>query len=129
MRFLKKFKALADAVYRSGREIAFIDSEAADAENASPELATLGSGEHEPRWLYAVRKDTGLPLGLVAIRENGEDGEDREAEEEACTVPCTGDWRCGADGARKTAQTTARERPKLLKRPKTGAGPQRRRRQ
>ncbi|MBO4296934.1 MAG: hypothetical protein J5863_09275 [Desulfovibrio sp.] len=100
VRFLKKFKALADAVYRSGREIAFIDSEAADAENASPELAALGSGEHENRWLYAVLKDTGLPLGLVAIRENGEDGEDREdgEEEEACTEPSTGDWRCCADG-------------------------------
>ena len=66
-RFLKAFREQAEEIYLPEDEIAFIDSKALDVEEMWMPLffdAPLPS-----RWLFAVQKHTGSPLGLVEIRK------------------------------------------------------------
>lgn len=67
-RFLREFKALADEIYWSEGEIAFIDSAAVDAESGVDLTGSLMPPRLRSRFLFAVRRDTGHPLGLVEIR-------------------------------------------------------------
>ncbi len=69
--FLREFKALADEIYWSEGEIAFIDSAAVDAENGQGLPSLFLPPRLRSRFLFAVRRDTGHPLGLAEIRNPG----------------------------------------------------------
>ena len=81
-RFLRAFSAQAGKVYgESEGGIAFIDSGAVEPETDLPPVPVFSFFDPLPqsRWLYAVRKGDGLPLGMAELRPSRDCGGLREA--------------------------------------------------
>ena len=68
-RFLKEFCALAREIFLEDGQIAFIDSLAMDDEATQGLPNPFMPAQPRSRWLFAVQRSTGFPLGLAEIRD------------------------------------------------------------
>ncbi len=73
-RFLKAFSAQAAKIYGEDREgIAFIDSQAIEPEGLENPFMKMINPDPQSRWLFAVQKRSGYPLGMVELLQDGLD--------------------------------------------------------